>query len=100
MSRSNGKGGEERKDPIRTEMTIYRKKLRGSRRYNSSDSEIVGGYPGGRDWDLICDEFLTEIEARAAVKLISSLPIPARDPVTGEPMTLWRDAPRTFGVPF
>ena len=46
---------------------------------NTSDSEIVGGYPDGHDWDLIYDEFLTEIEARAAVKLISSLPIPVRD---------------------
>ena len=39
-------------------------------------------------------------EARAAVKLIGSLPIPARDPATGEPLTLWRDAPRTYGIPF
>jgi uncharacterized protein YjlB len=67
---------------------------------NSSDSEMIGGYPDGRDWDLIRDELLTEIEARAAVKLIGSLPIPARDPVTGGPMTLWRDAPRTYGIPF
>ena len=67
---------------------------------NSSDSQMVGGYPDGRDWDLIRDEQVTEIEARAAVKLIGSLPIPARDPVTGEPLTLWREAPRTYGIPF
>ena len=42
----------------------------------------------------------TEAEARAAVKLIGSLPIPARDPATGEVMTLWRDAPRTYGIPY
>ncbi len=67
---------------------------------NSPDSQMVGGYPDGRDWDLIRDEKVTEAEARAAVKLIGSLPIPARDPATGEPMTLWRDAPRTYGIQF
>jgi uncharacterized protein YjlB len=67
---------------------------------HSADSWMIGGYPEGRDWDLIRDEELTETEARAAVKLIGSLPIPARDPVTGDPMTLWRDAPRTYGIPF
>ena len=67
---------------------------------NSSDSQMVGGYPEGRDWDLIRDEQVTESEARAAVKLIGSLPIPARNPVTGEPMALWRQAPRTYGIQF
>ncbi len=67
---------------------------------HSPDSHMVGGYPDGRDWDLIRDEQVTEPEARAAVKLIGSLPIPARDPVTGETMTLWRDAPRTYGIQF
>ncbi|WP_165250467.1 hypothetical protein [Paludisphaera soli] len=67
---------------------------------NSPDSHMVGGYPEGRDWDLIRDEEVTEAESRAAIKLIGSLPIPARDPVTGEPMTLWRDAPRTYGIQF
>jgi sulfopropanediol 3-dehydrogenase len=67
---------------------------------HSSDSQMVGGYPEGRDWDLIRDEEVTEGEARAAVKLIGSLPIPARDPVTGEAMTLWRQAPRSYGIPF
>lgn len=67
---------------------------------HSSDSRMVGGYPEGRDWDLIRDELLTESESRAAIKLIGSLPIPARHPVTGEPMTLWRDAPRTYGIQF
>src|SRR3954471_19844145 len=60
---------------------------------NSADSHMVGGYPEGRDWDLIRDEVVTEAEARSAVKLIGSLPIPARDPVTGGPMALWRQAP-------
>jgi uncharacterized protein YjlB len=67
---------------------------------HSGDSWMVGGYPEGRDWDLIRDETVTEAEARAAVKLIGSLPIPARDPVIGEPMRLWREAPRTYGIPF
>ena len=44
---------------------------------HSDDSEMVGGYPDGRNWDLIRDELLTEAESRAAVKLIGSLPIPA-----------------------
>jgi uncharacterized protein YjlB len=61
---------------------------------------MVGGYPEGRDWDLIRDELVTEAEAKAAVKLIGSLPIPTRDPATGEVMTLWRDAPRTYGIQF
>ena len=67
---------------------------------HSSDSWMVGGYPEGRDWDLIRDEEVTEAEARSAVKRIGSLPIPARDPVTGGPMTPWRKAPRTYGIPF
>lgn len=67
---------------------------------NSPDSHMVGGYPEGRDWDLIRDEEVSEADFRAAIKLIGSLPIPARDPATGEPMTLWRDAPRTYGIPF
>jgi uncharacterized protein YjlB len=67
---------------------------------HSSDSWMVGGYPEGRDWDLIRDEEVTEAESRAAVKLIGSLPIPARDPVTGGPMTAWRQAPRTYGISF
>ncbi len=67
---------------------------------NSGDSQMVGGYPDGRDWDLIRDDQVTEGEARAAIKLIGSLPIPARDPVTGGPMTPWRAAPRSYGIPF
>jgi uncharacterized protein YjlB len=67
---------------------------------NSSDSQMVGGYPEGRDRGLIRDEHVTEEEARAAVKLIGSLPIPSRDPATGEPMVLWRETPRTYGIPF
>lgn len=67
---------------------------------NSSDSQMIGGYPEGRDWDLIRDDHVTESQARAAMKLIGSLPIPSRDPVTGEPMTLWRQAPRSYGIQF
>ncbi|QDV39124.1 hypothetical protein [Tautonia plasticadhaerens] len=66
---------------------------------NTADSWMVGGYPEGRDWDLIRDEEVGEAEARAALKLIGSLPIPARDPVTGGPMAAWREAPRTHGIP-
>ncbi len=66
----------------------------------SSDSWMVGGYPDGRDWDLIRDDDVSEADFRAAIKLIGSLPIPDRDPATGEAMTRWRDAPRTYGIPF
>ncbi len=67
---------------------------------HSADSHMVGGYPEGRDWDLIRDDEVTEAEARSAVKFIGSLPIPAHDPVTGEPMALWRQAPRSYGIQF
>jgi sulfopropanediol 3-dehydrogenase len=67
---------------------------------HSGDSLMVGGYPDGRDWDLIRDEQVTEDEARAAIKRIGSLPIPARDPATGEPLTDWLEAPRSYGIPF
>ena len=60
---------------------------------NSEDVLVIGGYPEGRDWDNIQEEFLSEEDHRAAVKLIMSLPIPAADPVTGAPMDRWRDAP-------
>jgi uncharacterized protein YjlB len=67
---------------------------------NSSDSHMVGGYPDGRDWDLIRDEQISDSDLRAAIKLIGSLPIPAADPVTGKLMTLWRQAPRSHGIEF
>ncbi len=66
----------------------------------SDDLLIVGGYPEGRDWDLIRDGELSEAETREAIKRIGSLPIPARDPVTGEAMDVWRQAPRSHGIPF
>lgn len=64
----------------------------------SSDLFIVGGYPDGRGWDLIRDEEVSEAETRDAILRIATLPIPNRDPVTGEPMELWRQAPRSFGI--
>lgn len=39
------------------------------------------------------EEHLTTETFRAAAKRIMMLPIPARDPVTGEPMHEWIDAP-------
>lgn len=60
---------------------------------NSDDVMVVGGYPEGRDWDNIRDDYASPEDFRAAVKLIMSLPIPARDPVTGDPLTQWRVAP-------
>ena len=59
----------------------------------SDDILMVGGYPDGRDWDNMQEEHLTEEIRRAAAKRIMMLPIPARDPVRGEPMREWIDAP-------
>jgi uncharacterized protein YjlB len=59
----------------------------------SDDVMMVGGYPEGRDWDLLRDGELSDAEMRAALKRIMSQPIPRLDPVTGGPMHNWRDAP-------
>ena len=59
----------------------------------TGDIEAVGGYPDGRDWDLMRDDRMSDEERHDAIKRIMSLPIPDRDPVTGEAMQLWRDAP-------
>jgi uncharacterized protein YjlB len=59
----------------------------------SDDIEVVGGYPDGRDWDLVVDDRMTDEERHDAIKRIMMLPIPDRDPVTGDPMDPWRDAP-------
>ena len=59
----------------------------------SDDILMVGGYPEGRDWDNMQEDHITEKRRRAAVKRIMMLPIPARDPVTGEPMREWIEAP-------
>ena len=64
----------------------------------SDDNIMVGGYPDGRDWDNIQEAYLTEDAYRATVKRIMMLPIPARDPVTGEPMHQWLNAPSSGEV--
>jgi uncharacterized protein YjlB len=60
---------------------------------NADDIQMVGGYPDGRDWDNVQEANLTEESRRTVAKRIMSLPIPARDPATGEPMLEWLDAP-------
>ena len=60
---------------------------------HSDDVMMVGGYPEGRDWDNMQEEHITEETRRAAVKRIMMLPIPARDPATGQPLQDWIDAP-------
>jgi len=60
---------------------------------NSDDNLMIGGYPAGREWDNIPDESLTERTRYQAAKLIMSLPVPDRDPVTGQPMREWLDLP-------
>lgn len=59
----------------------------------SPDNMMIGGYPEGRDWDNVQEDHLTEETRRHAAKRIMMLPIPARDPVTGEAMHEWIDAP-------
>jgi uncharacterized protein YjlB len=60
---------------------------------HSDDIMMVGGYPDGRDWDNMPVASLDEVGRRAAVKRIMMLPIPARDPATGQPMRDWSEAP-------
>lgn len=60
---------------------------------NSQDIQMVGGYPGGRDWDNVQQARLTQETFRQAAKRIMMVPIPDRDPATGEPMHAWIDAP-------
>lgn len=59
----------------------------------SEDIMMVGGYPDGRDWDNMQEERLTEDLRRAAAKRIMMCPIPAKDPVTGNSIQEWIDAP-------
>jgi uncharacterized protein YjlB len=60
---------------------------------HSPDIMMVGGYPDGRDWDNMQQDGLSEELRRAAVKRIMMLPIPSKDPVTGEPVHEWIAAP-------
>ena len=60
---------------------------------NSDDVLMVGGYPDGREWDNLPDDSLTPRSRYLAAKLIMSLPIPSRDPVTGGAMREWLDLP-------
>jgi uncharacterized protein YjlB len=59
----------------------------------SEDIMVVGGYPEGRDWDTMREDHINEALRRDAAKRIMMLPIPARDPVTGQVMREWIDAP-------
>ena len=54
---------------------------------------MCGGYAGGRDWDNIQEAHLTPELYAQACKRIMALPIPDRDPATGEAMTDWHAAP-------
>ncbi len=59
----------------------------------SGDVAMVGGHPGGRDWDDVREDHVTEELRRAAAKRIMTPPIPGRDPVTGGPIREWIEAP-------
>lgn len=60
---------------------------------HSDDVVMIGGYPEGRDWDNVQEDKIDEALRRAAAKRIMMLPIPGKDPVTGQPMLEWIDAP-------
>lgn len=59
---------------------------------NSESNLMVGGYPDGRDWDNIQEEYLSIEDFRAAAKRIMMLPIPVKDPVSGLPLNSWMTA--------
>ena len=63
----------------------------GHRRISSEGAFlVVGAYPDGRAWDLLEADTLTAEDVDQARQRIAALPIPARDPVTGEPMaSVW-----------
>lgn len=60
---------------------------------HSEDIMVCGGYAGGRDWDNIQEAYLTPDLYYQACKQIMALPIPDRDPVTGDSLHQWHDAP-------
>ena len=59
----------------------------------SDNIMMVGGYPDGRDWDTMREDHISEDLRREAAKRIMMLPIPIRDPVTGQAMQEWIDTP-------
>jgi len=59
----------------------------------SDHIHMCGGYPDGRDWDDIQEAFLSDEDYKRACKRIMGLPIPERDPATGNPMSQWHAAP-------
>jgi uncharacterized protein YjlB len=57
---------------------------------NSQYYQMVGGYPGGADWDLLTGELE---ERPSALERIARLPIPQTDPIYGSAgplFTLWK----------
>ena len=58
---------------------------------------VVGGYPDGRDWDKIQKKLLTDELFRQAAKRITMLPVLPKNPVTGEALHQWLDAPSSVG---
>jgi uncharacterized protein YjlB len=55
----------------------------------SDDVLIVGGYPDGCDWDTVRDDQLTEPGLDSIRSSIQDLPVPPKDPATGEPIDEW-----------
>lgn len=60
---------------------------------HSEDVLVCGGYPDGREWDNVRPDNLSSELYKKACKRIMALPIPERDPVTGNALQEWHDAP-------
>ena len=87
-------GGEPGRDvPVLAGDVIILPAGTGHRRISSEGSFLViGAYPDGRPCDLLEADTLSDAEVAVAEKRIAALPIPARDPVTGESMEpFWSD---------
>ena len=63
----------------------------GHRRVSAAaDFLVVGAYPGGQNWDLIRADEASEAELQVALQNIARVPLPDRDPVSGQTIELWR----------
>ena len=82
-------GGERGRDvPVLAGDVVILPAGTGHRRISSEGAFlVVGAYPDGRAWDLLEADSLSEEDVVHAERLIATLPVPARNPVTGEPMS-------------
>ena len=52
----------------------------------SPDLLVIGAYPGGAEYDIKRGD---PAEYEAVRRAIAAVPVPERDPITGQAMTLW-----------